>query len=204
MPPFNSVERTCETCGGHFLAQPNEIRRGSGRYCSVLCARQARMNTEADFWSKVIKTDGCWTWNGTIHGNGYGGISFRGKFWPAHRLAYVLTNGPIADCLKVCHRCDTPLCVNPAHLFLGTTGDNNRDKHAKGRAPAPPTRTNPDCAARGERVSTAKLTATTVAAIRSALADGESGAALGRRYGVQRAAINRIRRGETWRHVPAG
>lgn len=72
---------------------------------------------------------GCWLWNGSSLERGYG--RFRGSL--AHRVSWVLHNGPIPDGMHVCHRCDVTACVNPAHLFLGTALDNIRDMHAKGR-----------------------------------------------------------------------
>jgi hypothetical protein len=51
----------------------------------------------------------------------------------AHRLAWSLVHGPIPKGHYICHRCDTPSCINPSHLFLGTPMDNTMDAIAKGR-----------------------------------------------------------------------
>lgn len=86
------------------------------------------------FWSKVEKTDACWLWRGGVKPNGYGRfvIGHSTQVY-AHRFAWELTNGAVADGLFVCHHCDTPLCVRPDHLFLGTHTENMRDMLAKGR-----------------------------------------------------------------------
>lgn len=92
---------------------------------------------EERFWRMVEKGPGCWRWMGaTAHGYGVIGIR-RGKNVGAHRLSYEIHNGPIAEGLFVCHRCDNPRCVNPAHLFLGTAADNHRDMCEKGRGVTP-------------------------------------------------------------------
>ncbi len=96
------------------------------------------MKTVAErFWAKVRKGEGCWLWVGAKQHNGYGylhsgGHSIR-KPLRAHRVSWELHNGPIPDGLRVLHSCDTPCCVNPAHLFLGTQSDNMKDCAAKGR-----------------------------------------------------------------------
>jgi hypothetical protein len=86
------------------------------------------------FWEKVNKAGECWEWTACRHHQwGYGHVRVGGKLEAAHRVSWEMHNGPIPDGLLVCHHCDNPKCVRPAHLFLGTGTDNSRDMHAKGR-----------------------------------------------------------------------
>lgn len=88
----------------------------------------------AKFWARVDTTGDCWTWTGRLNEHGYGQTPFTSAGTrKAHRVSWMIHNGAIADGLCVCHRCDTPSCVNPAHLFLGTHLDNMRDMASKGR-----------------------------------------------------------------------
>jgi hypothetical protein len=73
--------------------------------------------------------------NITKQKRGYGTMQFHGKTMQAHRFAYLTLVGSIPNAMLVCHRCDVPLCVNPAHLFLGTDADNLIDSIRKGRRP---------------------------------------------------------------------
>jgi HNH endonuclease len=75
----------------------------------------------------------CWEWSGARDRYGYGKLRRDTVYWKAHRLAWTLEHGPIPDGMYVCHHCDNPPCVNPAHLFLGTSRDNQLDRVAKGR-----------------------------------------------------------------------
>lgn len=81
-----------------------------------------------------VTESGCWLWLGAEKGNGYGNVRRRQQNLPAHRFVWELVSGKAVPAgLDVCHKCDTRLCVNPGHLFLGTRLDNMRDCVAKGR-----------------------------------------------------------------------
>lgn len=90
------------------------------------------------FWEKVKKTNNCWLWVASLTEDGYGRLlrqrNGERRLFLAHRYAWLLSNGEIPDGLCVLHTCDTPACVRPNHLFLGTQLDNIDDMTAKGRA----------------------------------------------------------------------
>lgn len=85
----------------------------------------------------AFSPSGCWIWQGAKNSKGYpclriGGRA--GKTVSVHRLVVELQYGAIPTGMMACHHCDTPACVNPAHLYLGTAHDNARDKIQRGRA----------------------------------------------------------------------
>lgn len=158
------------------------------------------MDAVERFWGKVEKTTGCWEWQSTKNAQGYGRFALtvskvppRQKWHSAHRLVWEWENGPIPDGLIVCHTCDNPSCVNPAHLFLGTHKDNADDRDRKGRIRPP----------RGERNRHARLRASDVMYIRRLAARGSADHdELAKRFGVCRRTIGAVARGDTWRHLP--
>lgn len=90
------------------------------------------------FWGLVDKSNpnGCWLWRGQINQDGYGLFQRGGNRFFAHRVAYALLFGELNE-MCGCHKCDTPLCVRPNHIFPGTLLDNVEDCRAKGRQPEP-------------------------------------------------------------------
>lgn len=141
------------------------------------------------FWVKVDKNgpSGCWLWTAHRNSLGYGKFSTKDKFGLlAHRVSWELINGPIAHGMCVLHKCDNPPCVNPAHLWLGTRGDNTADMISKGRL------------AVGRARKDAKLTDEIVDAIRKS---SEPTRRLMEKYGASRAVISNARHGRSWKHV---
>ncbi len=128
---------------------------------------------------------GCWLWTARTRHGGYGGAKHNGKTVIAHRLAWELYKGEIPQGTCVLHRCDTPSCVNPAHLFIGTLADNTRDMVAKGRA-------------NGCIGHSTKLSPVQVLEIRNKAGTLR---ALGREYGVDYRTIASIRKRRTWKQI---
>lgn len=121
-------------CGFLFETRAGQLISGKLKFCPNCSFIK---NRKRSFWNRVaIGSDSdCWLWLGDLSEWGYGVFSVNHVGRGAHRVAYEYANGPIPEGMKVCHRCDVPPCVNPAHLFLGTHQDNMDDKVSKGRQP---------------------------------------------------------------------
>ena len=175
---------------GHIRGQPVRFMHGHGRR-----KLRTRSDSVAMFWAKVDQTttpDGCWPGlSGLQTQEGYRLIRIDGRRMRAHRVAWILTHGPIPlPWLVVMHTCDNPPCCNPAHLELKDSHQNNEDRDCKDRQ------------ARGERHGMARLNPTKVQEIRALYQRGVRGrgyVALAKQFGLARTTVSAIVLGKTWR-----
>lgn len=133
------------------------------------------------FFQKVQVTDKCHHWCGSIKDGGYGQFRMGKKRVQAHRFAYANAFGEIPKGLCVCHKCDVRNCVNPEHLFIGTSHDNTID-----------------CILKGRRAR--KLTKEIVEQIRAE--KGMTAYFIGKKYGVDCGLVSRIIRMKAWKVMP--
>lgn len=153
----------------------------------------------ANFWTRVVKANGCWGWNGARgafvgkKGAGYGVMRFQTFNVQAHRFSWEIHNGPIPDGLLVLHTCDNPPCCNPDHLFLGTYLDNARDRDSKGRLNH---RT-----LYGEEIGSSKTTNAQVLSMRELHKSGAERKDIAAQFGVPVSRVNQIVYRYTWRHL---
>ena len=138
---------------------------------------------EERFWAKVDKKseEECWLWTASLRDGQYGSIKVDGKTEFAHRASWFLHHGTWPDGLLL-HKCDTPLCVNPHHLSVGSHQDNVDDMFRKGR----------ENKAFGFALPHTKLTEEQVLNIRSS---SENQYKLAEKYGVGQGTISRIKSG---------
>jgi hypothetical protein len=152
---------------------------------------------EQRFWHNIHITDNCWFWTGAHTFGGYGVIresGRQGKLIRAHRLSWEIHYGPIPIGKDICHHCDTPPCVRPDHLFLGTPAINTRDMVEKGRAKGG--------SPRGSKHPQAKLNEQQVIDIRSIYSSGHSSLnILAKQFGVCKRTVLNIVHRKVWIHI---
>jgi hypothetical protein len=195
--PIPDGKFVCNTCKNKRCCNPEHLFLGSHENTKHL----ARIALENRFWSRVEKlgSEDCWPCSGGKDKDGYGqifrpnGVGEPGTNLRMHRLCWEISNGPIPKGKLVCHHCDNPPCCNPNHLFLGGQLENKRDSIAKGRH------------IKGEKQSSAKLTADLVVEIRKARAADQmrgSRKAIAKRFGVTDTTIGDVYSRKTWKHIP--
>lgn len=167
-----------------------------------------RKNSHASKFDEMLKhTDsGCLLWSGySIKSNGlenfrYGRLGINGRKMLAHRYAYERAHGPIPEGMHVLHKCDTPLCCNVDHLFLGTHKENMNDMHGKDRSYSGPVTWAP----KGEKHRSAKLTEEVIMNAKILhFFSGVSQSQLSRAYRVNNSVMHRAITGKTWKHIKA-
>lgn len=156
------------------------------------------------FWECVQKGEAneCWLWTGERMLHPYTKAPTYGRFFiktgqhtGAHRVSWLIHHGELPPKgICVCHSCDNPPCVNPAHLFLGTHNDNMRDKVQKGRANGGANKgeINPEHILKTEQVKE----------IIQLLKQKVPRKVLAAQYGVAYPTISCIAQGRTWKHIP--
>lgn len=181
------IMATCERCGQSYMT--------GVQYPKRFCTRDCQWGTPEERFEKYTdRTPGhgpsgdCWLWTKTFTTHGYGQFSINNKTVKAHKYSYEKHKGPIPKGMCVCHSCDTPACVNPAHLWLGTQSQNMHDCHAKKRNRAPT----------GEGHPRAKLKDADVIRI---LTDTRTQKVIADEYGVDPSIIGLIRAGKIWKHL---
>lgn len=132
----------------------------------------------------------CIEWPGSRGTHGYGQVRIDGQMRLAHRVAWEREHGePVPSGHMVCHSCDNPPCVNPAHLFIRLPRDNSADMAAKDRSTF------------GERNNTTWLTEDQVRQIRQLMASGTKQRDIAAKYGIGQQTVSAIATGRTWRRV---
>jgi hypothetical protein len=143
-----------------------------------------------DFWEKIDFLGDCWVWTGATMAGGYGKVTYSGVTMGAHRCVFTYTTGIDAANLFVCHHCDNPPCVNPAHLYVGTPKQNSADMVRRKRA------------SRHAKGALAVLTESEVLEARAIFAAGGATVeGLAATFGVQRPTIRDLLTGRTWKTV---
>jgi hypothetical protein len=122
----------CLLCGKEKTMQRSNLMRKCQKACG--CLRKWTKERFINFVTLLPATESdCKIWPFYTRPNGYAYTTFQLEPWGVHRLSYWLHSGVEPQNYNVCHVCDIRNCINPNHLFLGTTEDNMQDAYKKNR-----------------------------------------------------------------------
>ncbi len=193
-------------CAGSIRVSPKSllispVPRSADLQRKASRARWGTASFPERFWSKVDKSGDCWIWKGARHRRtGYGcARGPDGSQTQAHRVAFLLTKGPIPTGALVRHTCDVRLCVKPDHLLSGTHSENMRDRDERDRTPRGSALNHPP--QKGERNHAAKLTNEIVRAVRAMRSAGIPCREIDRRLGLTYGHSWLITRRKIWNHI---
>src|SRR3954468_23027840 len=193
------------TCGMGFK-QGSAFTMDSSWMLTMADRNRARARSETErFFEHVALPDenGCHRWMGWVDRDGYGRFTLADRSGiRAHRWVYIREHGSIPEGLCVCHACDVPSCVNPAHLWLGSNQENTRDRNSKGRQATGKKVWESRRTVRGQRVNTSRLTPDQVREVRAAAIAGSTHREQAERLGVTQAAIRFIVIRKNWKWLP--
>lgn len=111
-----------------------DVQRRAAALIEVRVKSPYGQASEVAFWSRTLRGQGCWEWQGLKNAKGYGELFVEKKHLKAHRVAYELLVGPIPEGLTIDHLCRNTGCVNPEHLEPVTNQENRRRAVAHRRA----------------------------------------------------------------------
>jgi hypothetical protein len=168
-------------CRHHYYKKYNDEKRGDKTY-----VRSMDLKSRLSYYSKLDESTGCLIWQGFVDSGGYGHTTINGKTMRAHVASYIANYGEIASGLFVCHKCDVRNCINPQHLFLGTSKDNSLDMSSKNRS------------CYGSKTKFSKITEKQAAEI---FLDKRPQKLIALIYGISKSAVQSIKYGRSWVRV---
>lgn len=191
--PNSTLTKRCRGCGkskplDHFYRESKgrHGRKGKCKLCydgqrgrtpsSEVAVDQSPVTT----FGWVKDDNGCLVWSGPITHSGYGRLSLFGRERKAHRWAYEMAHGPLADDVSLDHLCRNRACVNPDHLEVVSSAENTR---------------------RGDLT---KLCADDVREMLRLRCEGWTFARIGERFGVSQQHAHRVCTSQNWADVVEG
>lgn len=136
-------------------------------------------------WS--VDKNGCWictSHKGNI--NGYPVAKRQGKMQKIANYIKKQQLGIEKTNLLFCHKCNNPSCINPYHIYLGTSKQNAQDRKGNGTYLF------------GERCPTSRLTESQVKEI---LESNEKQIYIAKKYNISQPAVSKIRNGGSWSYL---